>query len=90
MSNNNRRRSNIRIFTDDECFRIIAEVEKREYIWNDAAPLYKNRKLMQIGWQQLADLMDIPREEIIIKWSLLRQRFRVCIFVTALNRQIQF
>lgn len=76
-SKKERKRTIARLYTDEECFGLIGAVEKRECLWNIASQAYKNRNANQIAWEQVAEEMSIPKDDLILKWSLLRQQFRV-------------
>lgn len=72
-----RKRSITRIYTDEECFAIIRAVKKRECVWNIESPNYKIRNAHAIAWNQIAEEVRIPKEDVSVKWNLLRQQFRV-------------
>lgn len=72
-----RKRNVTREFSEEECFKLIAAVEKRECLWNVQSVTYKNRNMNQLAWEEVADECGIPKDACMIKWGLLRQQFRV-------------
>lgn len=69
--------ANARVLTNRQCFEIIGAVKKRQCLWNIACTTYKNRGLIQIAWEHVADEVNIPKKDVMQKWVLLRQQFRV-------------
>lgn len=76
-ANKLRHRVLTRGYTEVECFNLINAVKRHECVWNLSSEHYKNRTHCQMAWDEIEMEVGIPKEDITVKWTLLRQQFRV-------------
>ena len=62
--NNSGGRTNVRVF----CV-------LRPCLWDTFSPLYHDRDNRRKALQEIAEAMDIPKEEVTSKWNVLRAQF---------------
>ncbi|XP_037955432.1 uncharacterized protein LOC119685264 [Teleopsis dalmanni] len=56
--------------------KFIMEVKIREGMWNIFSKDYKDRNIREALWQEVVDIMGLPRIEVSSKWNSLRCSFR--------------
>ena len=54
---------------------MISEYEGRPCLWDTFSPLYHDRDNSRKALQEIAEAMDIPKEEVTSKWNVLRAQF---------------
>ncbi|XP_017472694.1 PREDICTED: uncharacterized protein LOC108363745 isoform X1 [Rhagoletis zephyria] len=63
-------------WTNQETMKLIEAVEIREGTWNYLVKEYRDRNLREALWQEVADVLELPRAEVTTKWNSLRCGFR--------------
>ncbi|XP_017469630.1 PREDICTED: uncharacterized protein LOC108361513 [Rhagoletis zephyria] len=69
-------------WTNEQTERLVQEVEAREGTWNFLSTEYRDRNMREAQWQDVADILKMPRSEVSAKWNSLR-----CSFRAAFNRK---
>ncbi|GBP76063.1 hypothetical protein EVAR_44845_1 [Eumeta japonica] len=54
---------------------LIAEVERREELWNPESEHFRSRKACATAWQEVSELLHVPEHELRAKWKSLRTVF---------------
>ncbi|XP_067637692.1 uncharacterized protein [Eurosta solidaginis] len=63
-------------WTNERTEKLINEVESRDGTWNFLSKEYKDRNAREALWQEIAEIMELPRSEVSTKWNSLRCSFR--------------
>uniref|UniRef100_A0A2A4IZC1 MADF domain-containing protein n=1 Tax=Heliothis virescens TaxID=7102 RepID=A0A2A4IZC1_HELVI len=64
------------LISDPDLRKLIAEVQKRECLWNPHNDLYNDRYQMAKAWMEIAELLQLPEERLRVKWKYLRDLFK--------------
>ncbi|XP_047024635.1 transcription factor Adf-1-like [Helicoverpa zea] len=64
------------LISDQTVKKLIAEVQKRECLWNPHNDLYNDRYQMAKAWLEIAELLQLPEERLRVKWKYLRDLFK--------------
>jgi len=70
-----KRKEKKRIWKDWEVETLISKCEGRPCLWDSFSPLYHDRDNRRKPLQEIAEVIDIPKEEVTSKWKVLRAQF---------------
>ena len=70
-----KRKEKKRVWKDWEVETLISEYEGRPCLWDTFSPLYHDRDKRRKALQEIAEAMEIPKEEVTSKWNVLRAQF---------------
>lgn len=70
------------VWSEKMTLELIAEVEGRPNLWNILISGYRNRHYRELSWDEIAAKLRVSKSECMVKWTLLRQQFRVSICFT--------
>lgn len=60
--------------------RLIENVKQFESLWNPKHPSYKDRETNPQAWEAVAIALQLPKQEVVVKWNAMRSNYRVGVF----------
>lgn len=64
-------------WTEDKCLKLIQEVREKRVLWDPKDPKKKKKNAKKDALASVAAVLQMPADEIQVKWKNLAQSYRV-------------